>query len=94
VPCTCVLPLLANAHADPPSRLFCRILPWGTTLRVWDVFFFEGPPFILRTALAIVRIVRDSLMDARAVPGHGEALQLLLHPGPHSQLSVQHVIEW
>lgn len=63
--------------------LFARILPWQTLLRAWDVFFFEGPSCILRVALAIIRILRDPLMDRRVCPGPGEALRLLLHPPQH-----------
>lgn len=63
--------------------VFARILPWPTLLRVWDVFFYEGASWILRVALAIIRIVRDPLMDRRVCPGQAEALRLLLHPPQH-----------
>jgi hypothetical protein len=63
--------------------LFNRIVPWPTLLRLWDVFLYEGPSFILRTALGIIRIIRDPLMDTRACPGRGEALRLLMHPPQH-----------
>lgn len=63
--------------------LFNRIVPWQTLLRLWDVFLYEGPSFILRTALGIIRIIRDPLMDTRACPGRGEALRLLMHPPQH-----------
>ena len=71
--------------------LFTRILPWNTLIRVWDVFFFEGPTWILRVALSIIRIIRDPLMDRRTCPGHGEMLQLLLHP-PQAQLTPDNVL--
>ncbi|MCO5613978.1 hypothetical protein L7F22_068258 [Adiantum nelumboides] len=71
--------------------LFSRILPWQTLLRAWDVFFFEGPSWILRVALAVVRILRDPLMDKRVCPGSGEALRLLLHP-PQQLLTPENVI--
>ncbi|PWN33709.1 TBC-domain-containing protein [Meira miltonrushii] len=71
--------------------LFSRILPWQTLLRAWDVFFFEGPSWILRVALAVVRILRDPLMDKRVCPGTGEALRLLLHP-PQQLLTPENVI--
>lgn len=64
--------------------LFTRVLPWTTLARVWDVFFYEGPSWISRVALAIVRILREQLMDRRACPTSGEMLQLLLHPPPHN----------
>lgn len=63
--------------------LFTRIVPWQTLLRIWDVFLYEGPSFILRAALGIIRIVRDPLMDRRICPEGGEALRLLLHPPQH-----------
>ncbi|CEH18204.1 tbc1 domain family member 10b [Ceraceosorus bombacis] len=71
--------------------LFSRVLPWHTLLCVWDVFFYEGPSFILRTALAVIRIVRDPLMDKRRVPGHGEGMRLLLHP-PRELLTPENVV--
>lgn len=71
--------------------LFSRILPWQTLLRAWDIFFYEGPSFILRVALAVVRILRDPLMDKRVCPGTGEALRLLLHP-PQQLLTPENVI--
>lgn len=71
--------------------MFARVLPWPTLLRVWDVLFFEGPSWILRVALAIIRIIRDPLMDRRMCPGHGEALRLLLHP-PQQLLTPDNVL--
>ncbi|SNX84762.1 related to MDR1 - Mac1p interacting protein [Melanopsichium pennsylvanicum] len=71
--------------------LFTRVLPWATLVRVWDVFFYEGPTWMLRVALAIVRILREQLMDHRICPTAGEMLQLLLHPPPHS-LTVENVL--
>lgn len=71
--------------------LFTRVLPWTTLLRVWDVFFYEGPTWMLRVALAIVRILREQLMDQQACPTAGEMLQLLLHPPPHN-LTVENVL--
>ena len=63
--------------------LFTRVVPWQTLLRLWDIFLFEGPSFLLRTALAVIRIIRDPLMDRRVCPEGGEALRLLLHPPQH-----------
>lgn len=47
--------------------------------------------WVLRVGLALVRILRDSLLDTRMVPGHGEALQLLLHP-PQQLLTPDNVL--
>ncbi|EST08510.1 Rab-GTPase-TBC domain protein [Kalmanozyma brasiliensis GHG001] len=71
--------------------LFTRVLPWTTLVRVWDVFFYEGPTWLLRVALAIVRILREQLMNRQACPSAGEMLQLLLHPPPHN-LTVENVL--
>lgn len=71
--------------------LFTRVLPWTTLVRVWDVFFFEGPTWMLRVALAIVRILREQLMNRAMCPTAGEMLQLLLHPPPHN-LTVENVL--
>ncbi|CBQ72348.1 related to MDR1-Mac1p interacting protein [Sporisorium reilianum SRZ2] len=71
--------------------LFTRVLPWTTLVRVWDVFFYEGPTWMLRVALAIVRILREQLMNRQTCPTAGEMLQLLLHPPAHN-LTVDNVL--
>ena len=71
--------------------LFTRIVPWQTLLRIWDVFLYEGPTWILRTALGIIRIIRDPLMDRRVCPEGGEGLRLLLHP-PQQLLTPENII--
>ncbi|SAM81764.1 related to MDR1-Mac1p interacting protein [Ustilago bromivora] len=71
--------------------LFTRVLPWTTLVRVWDVFFYEGPTWMLRVALAIVRILREQLMNRSICPTAGEMLQLLLHPPPHN-LTAENVL--
>lgn len=71
--------------------LFTRVLPWTTLVRVWDVFFYEGPTWMLRVALAIVRVLREQLMNRNICPTAGEMLQLLLHPPPHN-LTVDNVL--
>lgn len=63
--------------------LFCRILPWPTLFPVWDVFFYEGPTWILQVALAVVRIIREPLMATRGPEAREECLRLLLHPPTH-----------
>jgi hypothetical protein len=71
--------------------MFVRIVPWQTLLRLWDVFLFEGPSFILRTALGIIRIIKDPLMDRRVCAGTPEALRLLMHP-PQNLLTPENVV--
>ncbi|EPQ29394.1 uncharacterized protein PFL1_03149 [Pseudozyma flocculosa PF-1] len=68
--------------------LFTRIVPWPTLIRIWDIFFFEGPTWLLRVALAVIRIIREPLMRT---PGHGEMLQMLLHP-PHAHLTPENIL--
>lgn len=63
--------------------LFCRIIPWPTLFPVWDMFFYEGPTWILQVALAVVRIIREPLMAAHGPDAREECLRLLLHPPPH-----------
>ncbi|KAE8242601.1 hypothetical protein A4X13_0g7093 [Tilletia indica] len=59
--------------------MFSRILPWETVMRVWDTFFFEGPIWVVRVSLAIIRIIREPLM---ACKDYDTALTMLLHPPP------------
>jgi len=68
--------------------MFTRILPWETMMRVWDTFFFEGPIWIVRISLAIIRIIREPLM---ACKDYDSALTLLLHP-PSNNLTPDNVL--
>lgn len=67
--------------------LFCRILPWPASIRVFDIFFYEGPNWILQTALSVIRIIREPLMAASGPSASEDVLRLLLHPPPHELTS-------
>lgn len=72
--------------------LFCRIVPWPTLLRIWDILFFEGPAnWMLQTSLALLRIVREPLMSLRGPTASEDALRLLLHP-PQRELTPENVL--
>ncbi|KAJ3507830.1 hypothetical protein NLJ89_g6085 [Agrocybe chaxingu] len=46
------------------STLFVGTLPPEYLNRVWDLFLFEGIPFLLRVALALMICCRRRLLDA------------------------------
>lgn len=56
---------------DFPLRflsLFARTLPVDILHRVWDVFLFEGPPFLFRVGLAILSLVRRQIFAMHGEP--------------------------
>lgn len=71
--------------------LFARVVPWPTLLRLWDVFFYEGPNWILQVALAVVRIIREPLMAAHGPTAKEDCMMLLLHP-PSRELTPENVV--
>lgn len=42
--------------------LYCRVLPLDDALRIWDAFFLLGDAFLFKAALAILRVLQDSLL--------------------------------
>ncbi|WFD00767.1 hypothetical protein MYAM1_003519 [Malassezia yamatoensis] len=58
--------------------LYVRTLPWPTLLRFWDMFLCEGYTFVLRTAIAIIRLSRNTLLNSRKCPGRDETLRQLV----------------
>ncbi|KAK9663924.1 hypothetical protein RND81_14G006600 [Saponaria officinalis] len=54
--------------------LFSKSLPSETTLRVWDVLFYEGATVLLHAALAIFKMKEHELLLAHQV---GDALNIL-----------------
>lgn len=54
--------------------LFSKSLPSETTLRVWDVIFYEGAKVIFNVALAIFKMKEDQLLLTHHV---GEAINIL-----------------
>lgn len=71
--------------------LFCRVLPWPTLMRVWDLFFFEGPNWVLQVSLSIVRIIREPLMATSGASAREDCMMLLLHP-PAGELNPENVV--
>lgn len=43
--------------------LFSKSLPLDVTSRVWDVFFRDKEEFLFRTALGILNLYKDQLLD-------------------------------
>ncbi|WFD44826.1 hypothetical protein MPSI1_003497 [Malassezia psittaci] len=58
--------------------LYVRTLPWPTLLRFWDMFLCEGYTYVLRTAIAIIRLSRNTLLNSRKCPGRDETLRQLV----------------
>lgn len=58
--------------------LFVRTLPWPTLLRFWDHFLCHGYTHVLRTAVAIIRLSRPTLLNSRLCPGRAETLHHLV----------------
>ncbi|TDL21253.1 RabGAP/TBC [Rickenella mellea] len=50
------------------SSLFSNILPSDFVNRIWDVFLYDGPPFLFRVGLAILSCCRTRLLDASSNP--------------------------
>ena len=42
--------------------LYTRALPVNVTKRVWDLFFIDGFPLLFKTALAILRIIKELIL--------------------------------
>ncbi|KAI0983585.1 hypothetical protein GJ496_004427 [Pomphorhynchus laevis] len=43
--------------------IFSRSLPWSSVLRVWDMFFCEGPKVLFKVALAWLNIAMDQFKE-------------------------------
>lgn len=43
--------------------LYIGTLPTETVLRIWDLFFFHGSPVIITTALSLVKMYEDELLQ-------------------------------
>ncbi|CAJ1971608.1 unnamed protein product [Sphenostylis stenocarpa] len=59
--------------------LFSKSLPSETTLRVWDVIFYEGAKVIFNVALAIFKMKEDELILTHHVGEVINILQLTTH---------------
>ncbi|KAF8956630.1 rab-GTPase-TBC domain-containing protein [Flammula alnicola] len=70
--------ILPGAMCQPWfSTLFVGTLPPEYLNRVWDLFLFEGVPFLLRVALALVSCCRRRLLESTS---DDAVLQLLRRP--------------
>jgi hypothetical protein len=63
------------------STLFAHILPYSTTLRVIDLYFFDRT-YITRVALAILDLLRPRVMDTGLFPTQASLLSFLLNIPP------------
>ncbi|KAG6856602.1 hypothetical protein H0H87_002694 [Tephrocybe sp. NHM501043] len=61
------------------TSLFVGRLPSDYLNRVWDIFLFEGVPFVFRVALVLVSCCRRQIFDA---PSADAALNIVLRPNP------------
>ncbi|XP_061344136.1 uncharacterized protein LOC133290093 [Gastrolobium bilobum] len=59
--------------------LFSKSLPSETTLRVWDVIFYEGAKVIFNVALAIFKMKEDQLLLTHHVGEVINVLQMTTH---------------
>lgn len=44
--------------------IFCRCMPLDAAFRIWDNYFLHGPPFLFRTALAVLLLYKPNLLTA------------------------------
>ncbi|KAF4566020.1 hypothetical protein EYR36_011434 [Pleurotus pulmonarius] len=64
------------------TSLFVNTLPSSYIQRVWDLFLFEGIPFLVRVGLALISTCRRQILEATSA----EAVLQLLHHPPSSLL--------
>ena len=70
--------------------IFVRTLPWATLVRVWDMFMCYGYTFLLRTAVAILCLCRQSLLQLPLEQRRMMALRHLVFvpPGALTEVNV------
>lgn len=59
--------------------LFSKSLPSETTLRVWDILFYEGTSVLFRVALAIFKMKEEELILTQHVGDAVNRIQLTTH---------------
>eukprot|EP00736_Rhodelphis_marinus_P006003 Rmarinus@m.30045 len=47
--------------------MFTLSLPWQTALRFWDAFFFEGPKFLFRASLGLMKVCKKEILKQRGL---------------------------
>ncbi|TFK32573.1 rab-GTPase-TBC domain-containing protein [Crucibulum laeve] len=61
------------------TSLFVGTLPPEYLNRVWDIFLYEGVPFLFRVAMALVTCCRRQILDTKS---EETLLKMLHHPPP------------
>ncbi|PPR07716.1 hypothetical protein CVT24_003258 [Panaeolus cyanescens] len=65
------------------KSLFVRALPGEVAVRVWDVFLYEGIPFLVRTALALTSLLKRPILELPPTPqSQRTLLNVLSSPSP------------
>ena len=59
------------------ALFLCSSLPFASVLRVWDMFFFEGPKVLFKVALAILNLSFSSPKVQKEVKGFFELTRKL-----------------
>lgn len=54
-----------------------RSLPWNSVLRVWDMFFVEGPKVLFKVALAAIQLTFGNPKQQKDIPGFFELTRKL-----------------
>ncbi|KAJ6500553.1 rab-GTPase-TBC domain-containing protein [Mycena sanguinolenta] len=79
--------ILTDMNVDPVdlcrtwfSTLFVDALPLDYLNRVWDLFLFEGIPFLFRVGLALLHCCRQRVLEAI---NQDSLLDVLSHPSPN-----------
>ncbi|XP_075784885.1 LOW QUALITY PROTEIN: TBC1 domain family member 10B [Pelodiscus sinensis] len=57
--------------------IFSRTLPWGSVLRIWDMFFCEGVKIIFRVGLVLLQNTLGSVDKLRSCQGMYETMEKL-----------------
>lgn len=61
--------------------IYTRALPINVTKRVWDLYFIDGFPLLFKTALAILKLIKDKIIysDISEVMNTLKNTQNLIH---------------
>lgn len=63
--------------------LYAEVLPTETVLRIWDCMFYEGSKILFRVALALIRINKEEILNAKDL---GELVGCFRNIGSHSRV--------
>jgi hypothetical protein len=69
--------------------LFVNCVPLETTLRIWDVFFFEGTRMLFRAGLALLKLNQNLILKAKSC----DQLMTFLRAFTKSALDCDHLIQ-